>query len=148
MASAASAQRTSTANSLLRGEMSAVETYEQALSRFDATNGANEVQRILSEHRDSVQRLKALIRDEGGEPSEGSGAWGYWANMVTGLAKLVGTGPTLQSLYQGEDHGKNSYESALKDETVPQEVKDEIRTRLLPRQLEHLGSLTTLINKK
>lgn len=145
---ATSETRTSTANSLLRGEMSAVETYEQSLSRFDATNGANEVQRILSEHRDSVQRLKALIRDEGGEPSTGSGAWGYWANTVAGVAKLVGPGAALQALYQGEDHGKNDYEAALKDDTVPQEVKDEVRVRLLPRQLEHLRSVQALIKKQ
>jgi uncharacterized protein (TIGR02284 family) len=148
MATTVAEKRTSAANSLLRGEMSAVETYEQALPRFDATNGANELQRVLMEHRDSVSRLRALVRDEGGDPAEASGMWGYWAGMVTGLARLTGRGPTLQAMYQGEDHGRNEYESALKDDTVPAEVKEEVRTRLLPRQLEHLRTLQLLVDRQ
>lgn len=148
MATAEAESRTSAANSLLRGERSSVETYEMALSRFEPDAGREEVSQILSEHRDSVRRLEALVREEGGEPAGGSGMWGYWAGMVTGLARLIGPGATLQALYRGEEHGKTSYESALNDDTVPQEVKDEVRARLLPRQLQHLLTLNDLIQRQ
>ncbi|MGQ0539627.1 MAG: hypothetical protein ACT4R6_11805, partial [Gemmatimonadaceae bacterium] len=55
-------------NSLLRGEISARETYQQAISKF-GTEGRGDVEvlrEIALEHGDAVQRLSDAVRDAGG----------------------------------------------------------------------------------
>lgn len=56
----------SVCNSLLRGELSAVETYAD-------THAAEDLRRIWDEHQKSVDRLTGNVREMGGEPDKGSG---------------------------------------------------------------------------
>src|SRR5262245_46335753 len=78
-------------NSLLRGELSAVETYEQALSKVEEFPVAvRELRRIRDEHRAASATLRDHVVKFGGTPAAGSGVWGDFAHAVTGAAKLVG----------------------------------------------------------
>lgn len=61
-------------NSLLRGELSAIETYDQALEKYADTPAANELSRIRSDHSHAAARLATNVREMGGEPENESGA--------------------------------------------------------------------------
>lgn len=131
-------------NGLLRGELSAVETYEQAIEKHGDSPAAGELRRICSEHSRAVSRLAANVRQMGGEPEEGSGAWGVFANAVQGTANLFGAGSALESLKQGEEAGRKDYQDALLDDDVMPECKLMIRDELLPPVIEHIASLDRL----
>lgn len=134
-----------TCNGLLRGERSAVETYDQALEKYrDKPEVAAELSRIRDEHADAVRELEDNVRSMGGMPDTDSGAWGTFAQAVQGAANLFGAGSALESLQQGEKSGERDYESALKDEDVMPECKNLISSRLLPPVREHVSRLDSL----
>lgn len=71
-------------NELLKSELASLETYRQAQAAFQQLNT------IYQDHQDAVSQLKTQVREAGGEVAEGSGAWGTWAKVVMGSAKLLG----------------------------------------------------------
>ena len=131
-------------NSLLRGELSAVQTYEQALEKFKGQVASLELIKIRDEHRNSATTLSAQISSHGGKPAEGSGPWGTFAQVVTGAAKLIGPETALSALKQGEEHGINDYKSALDNPAIAEECRMIIKTSLLPRCREHIETLDKL----
>ena len=52
---------TGTLNSLLRGELAATETYQQALNVLGHAPGAMDLRRIHDEHRDAANTLKSYL---------------------------------------------------------------------------------------
>lgn len=131
-------------NKLLRGERSAVETYDQAIEKFHSEGASAELHRIRKEHAEAVAALEDNVRKMGGEPDREAGVWGAFANTVQKAANLFGPDSAMEALQAGEKSGKQDYESALKDEDVMPECKEMIRSRLLPRLDEHIGTLEQL----
>lgn len=133
-----------TCNSLLRGELSAVETYGKAIEKYPTTPVTAELTRIQSEHRESANTLAANVREMGGTPETDSGAWGAFANAVQSAANLFGTESAIESLQNGEEHGRNDYRDALESKDVMDSCKTMIRTELLPRVDNHIKVLERL----
>jgi len=131
-------------NSLLRGELSAVETYSKAIEKYPATPVTAELTRIQTEHREAANKLAANIREMGGVPDTDSGAWGVFAKSVQGAANLFGTDSAIESLQRGEEHGRNEYRDALENEDVMDSCKRLIRNELLPKVDNHIKVLERL----
>lgn len=131
-------------NRLLRGERSAVETYDKALAKYGSESAAAELSRIRDEHAEAVATLEENVRSMGGEPDHESGAWGAFANTVQQSANLMGENSAIESLQTGEKTGRNDYEKALHDEEVMTDCKELIRSRLLPCIDEHISTLEQL----
>lgn len=128
-------------NSLLRGELSAVETYTQALGRFRHHPGRSVLESVRADHRDSVERLRAHIDDLGVQPDNTSGVWGQFAKAVEGVAKVFGSTTSLMALEAGEVSGIDDYLCALSDPEMMDDIKGEIREVLLPRLERHVEAL-------
>ena len=135
-------------NSLLRGELAATETYQQAMDRFGAEPGGSELRRLHADHRESANTLRNHIHSFGGKPDQGSGAWGTFAKTVEGAAKLFGNTAALKALKEGEEHGIKSYEDALADENLPTQCKTLIRSTMLPQSRSHVQTLDRLMSAK
>jgi rubrerythrin len=133
-------------NSLLRGEISAVETYQQALSRLSSDPASAELQRIHDEHREAANTLRQHIHGHGGQPEQGSGAWGLWAKAVEGTAGPFGHNACLKALKEGEEYGASSYESALQDPRLAADCKTLILGTLLPQTRAHISMLDHLMS--
>lgn len=133
-----------TCNSLLRGELSAVETYEQAIEKFDSAADTVTLRKIRDEHQASVHDLQRSITEMGGVPETDSGAWGTFANAVQGAANLLGDDSAVAALKQGEKHGENDYEKALEQEDTLPSCRSQIESKLLPRVRSHIQTLETL----
>ena len=131
-------------NRLLRGERSAVETYDKAIAAFDPKPAPSELSQIRTEHAQSVSTLEENVRSMGGTPDGEAGLWGAFANTVQGAANTLGTKAALESLQTGEKAGKSDYESALADEQVMEGCKTLIRSTLLPRLGQHISILERL----
>ncbi|MCW1885950.1 PA2169 family four-helix-bundle protein [Luteolibacter flavescens] len=131
-------------NSLLRGELSAIETYDQAIEKFDSEIERSALRAIRNEHDASAALLREHLNDMGAAAATDSGAWGTFAKAVEGTAKMLGESPALAALQQGEEHGIDEYEKALRNRDVMEEVKVVIRQQLLPPLSEHIAALDRL----
>jgi uncharacterized protein (TIGR02284 family) len=131
-------------NRLLRGELSAVETYGQTLRKFADDPAASTLRKIQSDHEAAAGLLRENVLNMGGEPSKDSGAWGAFAQTTQGMAKVFGESAALKSLQQGEEHGLKDYTDALEDEDMMPKCKDLVRGDLLPRTRRHLAALKGL----
>lgn len=69
-------------NSLLRGELAAVETYDRVVSELDGQPGRAELIHIKLEHISASEALRQCIVELGGEPDITAGAWGAFARSV------------------------------------------------------------------
>jgi hypothetical protein len=97
-------------NEFLRGEMSAVETYQMALGKLEGTSAARDELIVnLKSHQDRVIALQDAIVALGGTPAESSGPWGAFAKLVEGAAKVLGEKAAIDALEEGEDHGLKDY---------------------------------------
>ena len=131
-------------NSLLRGELSAIETYAQAIRKYSDLPVAEKLQEFRGDHIAAAQLLAQNVREMGGKPETDSGGWGEFANLVQGAANLFGEGSAIESLQKGEQFGRKDYERALEDEDIMPSCKTMIREQLLPPTIRHINELETL----
>lgn len=137
-----------TLNKFLKDELSATETYQQALDKLreDVNLGdAENLVPMVENHNEAVASIKALIQQSGGLPTDSSGAWGTWAKMVLGGAGLLGKEAVLKALQEGEKNGAESYEKALQDSELPADMRALIETKLQPAQQVHIQTLERLL---
>lgn len=129
-------------NSFLRGEISAVETYRQALDKVKAAPVRTQLQDCLQSHARRVDVLRQQISALGGEPSEGSGIWGTFAKAVEGGAKVLGEKAAVAALEEGEDHGRNDYRQDV--EKLDPMTRQFVESRLMPEQERTHSTLSSL----
>lgn len=129
-------------DSFLRGEISSVETYRQALDKVQDQRVRNELQNLLRSHQERCDLLRARIVELGGNPSTTSGLWGTFAKLIEGTGKAFGVGPALAALQQGEEHGLNDYRRDLSD--LDPQSQELIRSRILPEQERTFRAITNL----
>jgi hypothetical protein len=130
---------------LLRGEISAIETYGQAIEKFEGRPELATLRRIRDDHVDSANLLRTQVASRGEEVSASSGGWGAFARAVEVAAQFLGHTSSLQALREGEVHGKDVYENLLMREDVDQQARDLVAQRLLPRQRGHVEEIDRLI---
>lgn len=119
-------------NSLLRGEISAVETYDQAITHLKDAR----VDDLIANrdcHRKRVDLIAQNIRSHGGTPDTTSGVWGGFARLVERGASLISDRTVIAALEEGEDRGLAQYRKP--GDLDPSSIQL-IDTVLLPRQLE------------
>lgn len=119
-------------NSFLRGEMSAVETYQMALDKLPISTVRDELLVNLKSHEDRVMMLRDAIVTLGGTPATGSGAWGALAKAVEGVANTLGEKTAIAALEEGEDHGLKDYKADLDD--LDPAHRALVARQLLPQQ--------------
>lgn len=136
---------TDTLNKLLRGEISATETYQQAIARLENDSSVSELKRIHVEHRETANEIRKHVHHHGDQPDKSSGAWGAFAKMVEGTAAAFGKTAALKALKEGEEAGLSDYESALKDKQLPADCQALISSKFLPQTREHIATLDRLM---
>lgn len=129
--------------SLLRGEISAVETYRQVKEKYSAEPGFSEIHDIEEEHEDAMRQIKTMVPTMDGESEESSGAWGVFAKAATGLATVGGYKAALKVLKEGEEHGLKEYELALKDPAIESKA---LLEDFIQKQRAHIAVLDKHLN--
>jgi hypothetical protein len=130
---------------LIRGEMSAVKTYDTALEKVKDQKELLKLKKIREDHVAAVSKLKTFANGDVKEDTKTAGAWGAFATAYTGGAKLFGDNAALKALSQGEEHGITEYKEALEDDAIRPELKQMIKTQFLPKQEEHIKTLKTFM---
>lgn len=130
-----------TCNTLLIGEMAAVETYSQLIDKFDAEGSDVALERIRSHHQENVFELQMLIADGHAEPAASLGTWPGFDEALQQSEVLVGESPVLKILQACEALVVSQYKNALASEEVSDAAKAVIKHRLLPVLAGHLIDL-------
>lgn len=132
-------------NSFLRGELSAVETYRQAIQKLGPTSSySTQLEACARSHENRAKLLSDEVQSLGGTPTDSSGTWGAFAKLVEGGAALLGEKTAISALEEGEDHGRDDYKRDLKRLTP--EVRRLIEEQVLPEQ-ERTHRTLSLIKK-
>jgi hypothetical protein len=131
-----------TLNSFLRGEISAVETYRQAIEKLSDQPEASTLEDCRRSHERRVSLLTTEILRLGGEPAEGSGLWGAFAKLVEGGAKLFGAKAAIAALEEGEDHGRDDYKRDVPK--LEPDARSFVQQQLVPEQLRTHQTMSSL----
>jgi bacterioferritin (cytochrome b1) len=132
-------------NSLLRGEISAAETYRMAIEKIgpEHTSEATQLRASAQEHGESAQLLRDQVRRLGGEADNSSGTWGIYAEAIQGAANLFGDDSALKALKEGEEHGLKGYREAIDD--LDEISRELVIEQLIPAQGRHIGTLEGML---
>lgn len=134
-----------TLNELLRGELSAVESYDKALPAVDDKPALrSDLRECRASHELRVARIRRAILEVGGEPADASGAWGLFAKAVAGGARRLGWRTVVMTLEEGEDHGLKEYGDALP--RLDESVRQLVTTQLYPEQ-KHTHSVMSALKR-
>jgi uncharacterized protein (TIGR02284 family) len=131
-----------TLNGFLRGELSAVETYRQAMEKVSDATLRPTLEQNSQSHQDRAAKLRNRIAQLGGKPADGSGAWGSFAKLVEGGAKAFGAKAALAALEEGEDHGLRMYKDDL--DRLDTSTRAFVEGELLPAQQRSHDAMSAL----
>ena len=92
-----------------------------------------------------MMTLEDIANKKGISFSSDSGAWGSWAKVVTGSAKMLGEKAALKALKEGEEHGLKQYKDALDSDDLPVEVRTVIKQDFIPSQQNHINIIDNLM---
>lgn len=119
-------------NSFLRGELSAVETYKLALDRLERSEFRPTLVQCSRSHEERARLLTEAILGRGGEPADGSGAWGSLVRLLERSAAAISESAAVAVLEEGEDHGRDEYIRNLDDLDV--NARQLVEFAVLPEQ--------------
>jgi hypothetical protein len=131
-----------TLTSLLRSELSAVETYRGALARLDGQAAGARLRQICVDHSRSVQVLRGLLLRHGdaAPASAGPRERGPTEGDDGELAS------TVRALREDEARQVEAYRRALTDHELGPQIRALIRSDLLRRSETHVPVLEAMID--
>ena len=126
-------------NSLLRGELAAVNAYQRALRSAEGRIAvdAGEIRRFATEHQRAVAALQVAVREMGGLPASEVGTFGAFT--------LLWNTASVRELLDGEQAGLRMYEQAAG--SLDGAARELLTLELIPRQQEHVAELTAIIER-
>jgi hypothetical protein len=128
-------------NSLLAGEISAVETYDLALKRDFSADLVDMLMQCRDSHSARVDKLSECVIGCGGTPNEGGGVFGAFASVVQNSQSNAHDALSQLELFEAERLVQ--YENAR--EIAPEPVRLIIDQDLLPMQHQtHLAVSSAL----
>jgi len=129
-------------NSLLRSEISATESYTQAIPRF--ASDVEVLREIAREHGQAVTELRAAIQSVGGTPDQSSGVFpALLPRVVNGPAQVFGEAAALKVLKDVEERGLDEYQDAI--QRLNGSGSSWISDSQIPAQIKHISSIDSLI---
>jgi demethoxyubiquinone hydroxylase (CLK1/Coq7/Cat5 family) len=131
-------------NEFLRGEIAAVETYEQVIGRLQESDHRGQLERCKRSHQMRVLAIRQRIMEAGGRPAQSPGMWGAFSKLIEGGAGMIGEKAALAALEEGEDHGLRVYRDDVRE--LGASSRRFVETELLPAQEATQRSLRALVH--
>lgn len=131
---------------LIRGEIAAVESFDTVINKVKDPAELDRLSEIRQDHQMAVEKLKSLVGTDFNDEIDGSGPWGAFTTAFAGGASFFGDEAAIRALQVGEQHGLNEYQEALADDGVKPEVKELIRSELIPSQERHLAIIENYLH--
>lgn len=138
-------QRNDELDEILRGEMSAVESYRQVMESLKKDPEVQRLRTFLDDHQKAVDFWRSQSIKENVLEEEDSGVWGKAVKAFVGTSKLFGSTSALAALREGEEYGLSEYKDLLHSDAMTMQQKEEIRKHFIPMQEKHIDSLNAMI---
>ena len=119
-------------NGLLRDELAAIETYDEALRGRSAFSGKTELSLCRRSHETRADALRRKIMTLGGLPVDSSGLRGVWSKVVERGAVAAGNEMAIRVLEQGEEHVLRDYLEEMPE--LEPTVRAFVQDTLLPEE--------------
>ncbi len=130
-------------NTLLRDELAAVETYDEAL-RGCASSGEDALSRCRRSHETRVAILHEKILALGGRPTTGIGIAEPWRARLELGRGAFSDDVAMRALERGEDSVLHDYRAGMA--TAPPEVRSFIQRALMPEERFTHRTLNDLVH--
>lgn len=128
-------------NSLIKGELSAIESYTLAIEGFANDSREKSLADIRADHVANEKLLREIAGRHGAKLLSSLSPRFSFANKVKGTMALLGPALVLIVLKQVEEYRLRQYEKSFNDNGLNEELKTLIRNTLLPAQRRHLIEL-------
>jgi len=132
-------------NTLLDAELSAVETYDQAMDLVDDEKERALLKGILQDHLQAVRLLEQQLEQLGATNDASGRVWPSFGEAVQGQRQLAVNPRAVQALKAGEECEVLTYEQALLDPDLPTDCRDLIHSILLPQTRGHRALLDGIL---
>ncbi|HEY9787847.1 MAG TPA: demethoxyubiquinone hydroxylase family protein [Candidatus Obscuribacterales bacterium] len=129
-------------NSLLKGEIAAIETYKQAIKSINDQRTVKILEKCRDSHLTRADKLRQLIHELGHQPTEGGGMWASFAKLLTRASAAIGERAAITALEEGEDYGLSEYEWRLV--CLHGNVHHIVKEELFPLQKETHRTIASL----
>ena len=129
---------------LLGVEMSACETYTEALDYFHDDPEQSLLLAIRAGHDENVDCLGDHIVALGMEIRPDDDTRNFFSKAVEGVSSTFGESATLLALEAGETGALKECRAGLANPAVPDSLKEDLRHRLIPRLQRHVEELERL----
>jgi uncharacterized protein (TIGR02284 family) len=113
-------------NNLIKTTLDSVGGYEEAAENADRSQYKTMFAERASKRRQLAQELQQEVRSLGGDPKEEQGIAGKAHNMFVDIKNALTGGDdksVIDEVERGEDHIKEKFEQALKDDDLPESVR-------------------------
>lgn len=130
---------------ILRGEISAVEAYEQVMEKLDGEAEKTRLREFLADHKMAREYWEQQIQAKGETPVKDSGPWGTFAEAFVGSSKLFGNTAALKAIEEGEEHGLKEYREFIEDDNSTEAQREYVRKVLIPNQERHITSIQAMM---
>lgn len=129
---------------LLGVEMSASETYTEALDYFHCDPEQSLLLAIRAGHDENVDCLGDHLVAMGKEIRPEAESRNFFSKAVEGVSSTFGESATLLALEAGETGALKECRAVLADPLAPDGLKEDLRQRLIPRLQRHVEELERL----
>lgn len=129
-------------SALLAGEISAVESYQQAIQKVKDTELISTLEQCRNSHAVRIMMLRECLQNLGVIPSESAGVWGWFAQLVEGGATIVSDQAAIATLTAGEYFGLDQYRKTMN--SVDPESWKIIQKEVIPRQEQTYAVISAL----
>lgn len=132
---------------ILRGEASAIHSYDLVLEDIPYESYSYQLNSIKSDHQKVVQYWKREILglSDNEKLIVEPGLWDNIVETFIEVSKIIGPAISLKILIQGEKHGLSLYHQMMKDRKIGLRYKYDIYNEIIPRQVAHIEMIEKLI---
>lgn len=131
---------------ILRGEFSAMESYEQLMEKVNDDPEIERLEQFRDDHKKAASFWKMQVKREGKVPENSSSIWGKVVETFVGASKLAGNTAALKAIKKGEEHGLSLYEDMLNSDDLTPSQKVKITQEFIPNQMKHIESINAIEN--
>ncbi len=133
--------------SLLRAELSAIQTYRHVLEKGkDETDKLPDLAGIERDHTRAANLIELELSAVGNVPSiEEPDSWTTVALIAEASGSPTHDPYSLKALKEGETQNAISYENAIKSEKLDAKLKGLIEGELLPKTQQHITVLDRML---
>ena len=128
-------QHIDTLNELLKGELMAMEIYQETEDMQGDEQVMVMLQQFAEDHQEHARLLAERIRELGGSPVTGTGMAGAMAGLSSKINALRGPSHLLKQVYDGEDKGVHAYDD--RSDELDSESQDLV-TEIMSTDHDHL----------